>query len=270
MYAMIFTVTNVVSNEKISSMTKLRVIEFIKTAGWLGGGSVMLAIILLGITIWEHIRSQNVATIVYGVLVMIFFSFGCYIAWSKERDKFELEAVKHELPDFKLTLGPVLTSYNPNMDITTICMSVVLLNRGAPSIASGWKARYQSPQIDITIGYFLLPSEEFDWPLSNGQYLVLKRRELIAAKTLTAIEKGHCAYGRILFEFQGDRRAELANGIGRIWLGCYDYTERLTQEIFQGYSTPDLNFFADEEVRNPPMLPLDFTTPGAPLLDQPQ
>jgi hypothetical protein len=243
-------------------MDKLRPIEFVKTAGLLGGGRVVLAIILMGIAIWEHIHGKNAATFIFGLLVVVFFCFGAYVAWSKERDKYEQEARKHEQPNLQLTLHDVLSSYDPNRDVTTVVMSAVLVNRGVATVALGWVARFQSPQIDITIGYRNLPTEEYEWPLSNGNLLILRRQEMLTARTMQAIEKGHLVHGRIVFEFQGDRRAELANGSGRIWLGCYDFTGRLTQELFQGHFIPDLNFFPDEEVRTPPLLPLDFNQLG--------
>jgi hypothetical protein len=245
-------------SENILGMEKNRFFEFIQTAGLLGGGSVLLSIILFGITIWEHVKGENIASAVLGVLVIVFFCVGAFIAWLQERKKFETEALKHEQPNLKLTLHDVLTNYDPNRDITTVLMSAVIVNRGAATIAQGWIAKFQSPQIDITIGYRNLPTEEFPWPLSNGNTLILKRQEMLTVRTMQAIPKGHLVHGRIVFEFQGDRRTELANGSGVIWLGCYDFTERLTQAMFQGHSIPDLNFFPDEEVRTPPVLPLDF------------
>lgn len=237
-------------------MAEWRFFRFLTTAGWIGGGSVMLSMILLAITIWEHLHDKNVAAFVLGILVVVFFCFGAYIAWSKESEKYLNEKQKHEQPDFKLTLYDVLTSYNPTMDLTTICMSGVLTNRGAPSVATGWRARYQSPQIDTSIGHSNLPTEEYDWTLSDGNIVVLKRRELLPAKTLKVISKGESAHGRIIFEFQGDRRHELNNGTAQIWLGCYDFTGRLTQEVFKGGNPiPYGYFFPDEETRQSPLLP---------------
>jgi hypothetical protein len=248
----------VVPDKRIAGMWKNRFFEFIRTAGLLGGGSVLLSIILFGITIWEHAKSENIASAVLGALVIVFFCVGAFIAWLQERKKYEAEALKHEQPNLKLTLHDVLTNYEANRDITTVLMSAVLVNSGVATIAQGWIAKFQSPQIDITIGYRNLPTEEFNWPLSNGNTLILKRGEMLTARTMQAIERGHLVHGRIVFEFQGDRRTELADGSGVIWLGCYDFTERLTQAMFQGRLIPDLNFFPDEDVRTPPMLPLDF------------
>jgi hypothetical protein len=69
-----------------------RLYEFVKTAGVLGGGSVMLSIICFGITFAEHVRDHSVLASVFGFLTIIFFCFGAFQAWSKERDaRLEIE-----------------------------------------------------------------------------------------------------------------------------------------------------------------------------------
>jgi hypothetical protein len=76
-----------VGDESIADMAKWKFLEFIKTAGILGGGSVTLAIISFGITALEHAKDHNVATAVFGFLTIVFFCVGAYTAWDKERDK---------------------------------------------------------------------------------------------------------------------------------------------------------------------------------------
>jgi len=63
--------------------------KFVKDAGVLGGGSVALAIILLGITIYEHVVSHNVPTFWLGILVVMFFCLGTFLAWRKEFERAE-------------------------------------------------------------------------------------------------------------------------------------------------------------------------------------
>jgi hypothetical protein len=58
-----------------------------RDAGFYGGGSVLLAIILLGVTVYEHFKGYSVQTFWLGTLVIIFFCFGAFIAWRKESQK---------------------------------------------------------------------------------------------------------------------------------------------------------------------------------------
>lgn len=62
-------------------------LEFVRTAGRIGGSSVLLAVISLGITAFEHWQSHNVAASVFGTLGILFFCYGSFVAWGQEREK---------------------------------------------------------------------------------------------------------------------------------------------------------------------------------------
>src|SRR5258708_9530221 len=80
-----FLWTRFCHGESIGNMLRYRFFEFLRTAGSLGWGSVVLAVILFTITIFEHIRDHNVTAFVVCFLGVFFFCLGAYLAWSKER-----------------------------------------------------------------------------------------------------------------------------------------------------------------------------------------
>jgi hypothetical protein len=90
-----------------SQSTPTHIISFFKDAGRIGGGSVILAIILLGVTFVEHSKGHNVETFWLGMLVIVFFCFGACVAWDKERKKYERELAKNENPEIECILNKV-------------------------------------------------------------------------------------------------------------------------------------------------------------------
>jgi len=60
------------------------ILKFLTDAGYYGGGSVLLAIILLGVTLVEHARGRSVQSFWFYILIVVFFCIGSAIAWHKE------------------------------------------------------------------------------------------------------------------------------------------------------------------------------------------
>jgi hypothetical protein len=65
----------------------LRFGQFLKAAGTYGGGSVLLAILLFGISIGEHIKDKNVSVGWLEWVALVFFCFGAYKAWDNTDKK---------------------------------------------------------------------------------------------------------------------------------------------------------------------------------------
>src|SRR5437016_5108122 len=61
--------------------------KFFKDTGLYGGGSVILSILLFAVTIFEHSKNHNVAAFWLGVLAVVFFCGGSFVAWNKESKK---------------------------------------------------------------------------------------------------------------------------------------------------------------------------------------
>jgi hypothetical protein len=225
--------------------------RFIVTAGTWGLLSMLASVALLAISIVEHVREKNVTSYVLLFFAALAFGVGAFIAWHEENKKYEAERTKHDNPNFQLTIASILTMYDPNRNITTACFAAMLVNSGSPSVAIGWTARYQSPSIDMTLGFMNPSSDELLWEPLQGQKLRLRRMDMLPARTLIPIERGHSRHGRVLFEFSGDRRAEVYSGAAQIWVGCSDVTGRLCQQLFTtspGYIQPELRVFPDETI----------------------
>ncbi|MFZ1007457.1 MAG: hypothetical protein WAN65_11505 [Candidatus Sulfotelmatobacter sp.] len=77
--------------------------KFFKDAGYYAGGSVILAIILFAVSIWEHAKNKNVDTWWLWFIAVVLWCYGCAVAWYREyksgiaKDA-EIEAAKSPLP----------------------------------------------------------------------------------------------------------------------------------------------------------------------------
>jgi len=226
-------------------------IRFVVTAGTWGMLSMVAAVALFVISIVEHVREKNVTSYVLCALAAAISFVGGFLAWREENKKYEVEKAQHDSPNFKLDLISILTNYDPNSNVTTACFAAMLVNRGSPSVAVGWTARYQSQSIDMTVGYVSPPGDSLEWGPIEGQKLVMRRLDMLPARTMLAIERGHSRHGRVLFEFPGDRRAEIFSGGAQILVGCYDVTQRLCQQTFKTgpeFMHPILRTFPDETI----------------------
>lgn len=80
--------------------------DFFLAAGFLGGGSVILAIILFTVAVIEHYRDRNVGATWLFVIGCLAFCFGAFSAWQEERravgeKSSEVTKLKRELDSLK-------------------------------------------------------------------------------------------------------------------------------------------------------------------------
>jgi hypothetical protein len=199
---------------------------------------------------YEHFSGKSIPGFWWAVLGFALFMIGAFLAWNDEHNKYEIEKQKHDNPNFTLAVESVLTAYNQAQNGTTICFAASLTNRGSASHATGWILRYQSSTIDMTVKYVSLEEEKTIFPVSGDRDLILKRLDLLPARTLAAIERGHTRHGRLLFELVGDRRSEIFSGAAQMRIGCFDITGRLCQADFitdAQHLHSSLNTYPDEE-----------------------
>lgn len=229
-----------------------KVLQFINAAGQWGWPSVLGTAIFIVISIWEHVRDKALASYVFMLLAAVVFCAGAFKAWLEERKKYEIEKAKHDNPNLELGIVSILTQYVPAANVTGVCFAGVLVNRGSPSIAVGWKVRYQSPSIDLTVGFVSPVEDEIEWTETAGRKLILKRDEMLPARTLAAIERGHSRHGRVIFEIPGAREDEIYSGAAMMWIGCTDTTGRLCQASFKtdpAHRHQTLQLFPDEKTK---------------------
>ncbi|HEX5236448.1 MAG TPA: hypothetical protein VFW25_14095 [Silvibacterium sp.] len=215
-----------------------RPVEFIKTAGLFGGGSVTLAIILFLITGLEHYWNQNVTATVFAALGIIFFCFGAFTAWNKERDKYEAEVTKTGNPSFVLDPGQMHVWYDINRGQTMILLSPTLTNHGATSAAFSWQISFNSSMLRIQVPYSSLPDSAMRWIVPPGnRALVLRNDKMLPFLTAEAVERGHSKSGRILFELPGNLERDILANPASLYLGC---SNRLNQLTWQGLSQSNI------------------------------
>ncbi|HLH36133.1 MAG TPA: hypothetical protein VKX41_15790 [Alloacidobacterium sp.] len=97
-------------------MKGIRVLQFIRASGRLGGGSASLAVILLIISIEEHLRRQNVSAYWFILLAGVFFCFGAYNAWSNEHDALVQASEKNSKPSLQIELLAAFFEVDPVPD----------------------------------------------------------------------------------------------------------------------------------------------------------
>jgi hypothetical protein len=77
-------------------------ILFIRTAGRLGGGSLVVSIPLFLIGVVEHLKDHNVTASWMIAVAALLVCFGSYKAWSVIYDRLEAETAKNSKPDFQM------------------------------------------------------------------------------------------------------------------------------------------------------------------------
>lgn len=233
-----------------------KIIQFIGAAGKWGWPSVLGTVIFIGISLWEHVRDKALASYLFPIVAALVFCAGAFKAWSEENKKYETEKAKHDNPNLELQIVSILTQYNRATNITTLCFAGIVINRGSASIGFGWKVRYQSPSIDLTVGFVSPPEDEYEWSPIGDKKPVLRRDTMLPARTLTPIERGHSRHGRVIFEIPRAREEEIYSGAAMMWIGCTDATGRLCQTSFQtgpAKKMPTLQLFPDEMARTIPI-----------------
>ena len=251
-----------VLGERLAGMGKWKVFEFLRTSGVLGGGSVTLAIVSFFLSGYEHYKDHNVTAVVFAILTIVFFCFGSFLAWSKERDRFESEVAKHGNPSFELKLGQIDVYFDSQRNVTLILLCPTITNHGSTSAALTWQIQYNSPMMRINVPFTNLPYPITRWRIeSTGQWLVLHQDRMLPFVTAGAVETGHSKSGRLLFDLPGNHAEGIKANPGQLFVGCVD---RISQMTWQGAG--QTNFMRDfavlpgenveDAISETPMLPL--------------
>jgi len=228
-----------------------RPVQFIKTAGLLGGGSVLFAIALFAVAIYEHVKDADVQSSWLIALGVVFYSFGAYMAWNRERDAYEEEKTRQERPHFAINIETGTFKYRSEDKCSEVILAALIVNQGSPSIAAGWKVSYECRgNIEPMAVSYLGPLVK-ELPMLDG-VLDISNDDLISTKTLTdQIPRGGAQHGRIICTIAGDRTEEWnSQPAPTVTLTCLDYLCTPYSAIYQrGASNPYLAFYPSERVR---------------------
>ena len=154
---------------------------------------------------------------------------------------------------------------------TVLIFAVNLLNRGAPTVTTGWggNIKFGFGSIEDMTPFHLSGS----WKLINAEQCVtLYPKDQIRAKTMERrLETGEAKMGRIFFNISGDRIDQLkgANFTAKVY--CFDFLGQRAEGIFVPHGAPlsGVSLYPDEEgsfaVPRPPE-----SASGAPELEPPK
>jgi hypothetical protein len=227
-----------------------RFIAFFSAAGKWGISLMTGGLISWMCAAYEHVAGRSIPSFWWAVLGFVLFMLGAFLAWNDEHSKFIAEKERNERPNFLLQVENLIPFYNQNVNITVLCFSADITNYGSPSQARGWLLKYQSPTIEQTVQNKSLHQERVVFPVAGGVNLVLKRPDMLPARTLNAIEKGHTKHGRIIFELAGDKKREVESGAAKMWLICNDIFGNPYQAYFEAgpkTACEELTPYPDEE-----------------------
>lgn len=149
-------------------------IEFIKSAGLLGAGSVALSIALYVITVREHIDKNNVPAAVFFVLACLAFCYGAHLAWRTERKKhieteslFNVAQIRGKI--LRASIDTKIYKNGEWQQLDNGIALTMLVEAVNHSQVDAWYGNW--PTIDISFGAETLPGTSIDLP--HSQYVLV-------------------------------------------------------------------------------------------------
>lgn len=186
---------------------------------------------------------------IWWIAASIAFFLASMAAWSEQHAV--LLAYQKELddrqPKFELAIANLNREYNAEKNETNYMLSVILLNRGASSVAVGWAAIYQHKEEPDEIMKNQYLGKPYILTQPDGK-VTLTNESLIQTKTLThPLGSGDARTGRILFALSGNR---LGTKDFKIELSCYDIARKRYTALYVPAPTETIGiqFFPDEQV----------------------
>jgi hypothetical protein len=230
--------------------------EFFRTAGLLGGGSVIFALVLFAIAVWEHYKDKNVPASWLVACGVLFFGIGLYQAWSKERDEKEAAQARIESPNFEFSVGTIIWRYDPQTQLSVFFVLASILNKGHRSIARNWNAEYRIGLAKEQMKSFFL-REPYIIPIGDEQITFENGDLLNVRASQNAIERGDMGEGRLLFTLPGDRTHQIAGLQYSIEYSCEDYQGKVYRAVYRPSPepVPKLVTFAHERAKKIPTPP---------------
>jgi hypothetical protein len=190
-------------------------------ADWLARMSGPLTVPL---TVAAFFVSAKVYKGLFAGLAVISALLTCYRVWSKEHT--QADELRKKLDDRKphlvLAIEGVLWQYSPVEDVTVFILSAYLLNKGEPTVAMNWRAKYLiGGGGEDMKGFYLCDS--YTITIGNEQ-LTLTNDNLLYAQVLThRLERGEGKIGRLVFSVPGNRLGQIASNQYSITLSCSDF-----------------------------------------------
>jgi hypothetical protein len=185
-----------------------------------------------------------------------------FLWWQEKHARIVAETLLDKSkPQFELTTGDTIWQYRVTEGLTAIYVSAGLLNRGEPSVALGWSARYLLNGASEEMELFNIATPHVIQV--DDQQVTFTNDNLINVKTLERpLLKGQWVGGRVLCTVRGDRTAQIMAAQFRIEISCADYTGKLYKATYTPSPTPPrtLRLHYSEQLQPARVLPPDSKT----------
>lgn len=173
--------------------------------------------------------------------------------WQEKRARIVAETLlEKSKPHFELNLGDLVWQYREDVDLTLFYILTSILNRGEPSVALNWNAKYilnaMSEQMEF---YTISTPHEIDL---GDRTVTFTNDNLTNVRALeTPIQKGQWIGGRILCTVRGNRTAQVLAAQYRIEVTCADYTGAKCSAMYVPAAEPPRTFLTHyaEHVQQP-------------------
>jgi hypothetical protein len=150
----------------------------------------------------------------------------CFLLASVRVWTTEQRLVASATPQFVFSANQTNTFYEKDLNTSLVLIALVVLNRGADSVAVGWKAHYDSPTFRSDMPNVHLTNEQLVFNQHSATPLAWDTADDLAAKSMTPIKRGSMVAGRLPLSVPGDRRAEIQDGTATITITVQDYLGR--------------------------------------------
>jgi hypothetical protein len=204
-------------------MQKPKFLSFLWAAGKIGGSSVIFALILFGIAIWEHYKARNVPAELLVACGVMFFCVGAYLAWSKERTAFDhlKREMKDREPDLKLKIFGSVCIYSPDDNRHVWLMGIEVGNTGAATSIVSWGATYElNGGVEYMTSYHI--PRGFTVPLLKDVRTFRQDDLIQTIMRNRRLERNEAIQGRVLFTVPGNREPQVKACAYRIRVTCTD------------------------------------------------
>jgi hypothetical protein len=184
---------------------------------------LMSGLVSVAITFYEKIRDSIGKYALYGIAGACIF-FAGFQAWQDQHNLAESERTKNSKPDFFLQVPQMTTTREmPNPGYISVFAEVLIINRGADSVAVNWGAfllKSDSTRQEVHIGRQIEPVR-----LQQGKFvLVINPANYIYDKTSgTPLVRGSMANGTLLMRVPTDEWSDITAHRTKLFITVQDY-----------------------------------------------
>jgi hypothetical protein len=174
--------------------------RFFISAGILGTGSVIFAIILFVVGVWEHVKGKAIRAVWFLFFAFIAFASGSYQAWHEQF--VATEQAQQKLDDLskpQLVLTPVQVIHAQSDTGLEMLIDADIKNLGAPSAAQDFRLRAQGPGYDTGFVPPTFIPDGYKYTTNGKLMAVFHTRDLLQEKVTHAIQRGDIIGGWIRF-----------------------------------------------------------------------